>query len=149
MASACTPDSGADVCCSNCSTNFKDEITRALTEASICSTPAAKLFAIDHNKRIMTTDDKTSLTKTLEEERQAMIEGTLNVAIAPCPLTNGLIRAIVDNSQYLFSISDVKKDSISQKNSCSSSTNPVRGDGGYRRKHGDGLISKRREVELP
>ena len=57
----------------------------------------------------MTTDDKTSLTKTLEEERQAMIEGTLNVAIAPCPLTNGLIRAIVDNSQYLFSISDVEK----------------------------------------
>ena len=57
----------------------------------------------------MTSDDKTSLTKTLEEERQAMIEGTLNVAIAPCPLTNGLIRAIVDNSQYLFSISDVEK----------------------------------------
>ena len=63
----------------------------------------------DHKKRKMTPHDKTSLTKTLEEERQAMIEDTLNAAIAPCPLTNGLIRAIVDNSQYLFSISDIEK----------------------------------------
>ena len=69
----------------------------------------AFLYITDHKTRRMTPDDKTSLMKSLEEERQAMIEETFNAAIAPCPLTNGIIRTIVENSHFLFSIRDVLK----------------------------------------
>ena len=54
--------------------------------------------------------EKKSLTIALEQERERISnELYSNPIIAPCSLTRGVIRQLVDHSRYIFDLEDVQK----------------------------------------
>ena len=63
-----------------------------------------------HKTRSLARGDKISLTRSLEELRQKESDLSFNnSSIAPCTLTRGVIKLLVDQAKYIFSLEDLKK----------------------------------------
>ena len=68
------------------------------------------VYSSGHKRRALARGDKKSLTRSLEELRQKINDDYFNnSSIAPCALTNGVIKQLVGQAKFIFSLEDVAK----------------------------------------
>lgn len=100
---------GGDICCSTCAWTSKDELVSPLM-SSIGTKTRKRLFEEGHKRRTVSKEDRRILGLSLKELRDRLAQAIYsNVPIAPCHLTNGIIKKLQENAHFLFTQKDVQK----------------------------------------